>query len=172
MTKKDFFRIIIKLFAIYYFMNILFNLPLLLFSFTTATKLNLQEVLVTSAVFSLIFILLLIFIKHTDLIISLLRLDKYFDDEHIVIGNFDAIKWAQFAIILLGGFLIINNLSDVLFHIGKYLQRKMSNQNIDDFDKYNTVRIAIRLLNLLIGYILITSNRSIARLFTVSKKDL
>ena len=172
MTKKDFFRIIIKLFAIYYFMNVLFNIPLILYPLTTMTKFNLQEVLVTSSLFLLMFIWLFIFIRYTDLIILLLKLDKYFDDEHIVIGNFNTFKWAQFALILLGGFLIINNLSEVLFQIGKYLQRKMSNQNIHDFNSYTTVKLIIRVLNLLIGYILIINNSSIARFLIQSKKDL
>jgi hypothetical protein len=176
MTKKDFFRIIIKLLTIYYFIGFLFSLLSNILSFFNTSKISFQDIteliLYQMAVFLLSVVFLVFFVRNTDLIISLLKLDKYFDDEHIVIGNFDATKWAQFAIIFLGGLLIVNNISDFLLQTTVYLQRKMSYGNMKLINNYYYTRLIISTFNLLIGYILITNNSSIARFLIQSKKDL
>ena len=116
MTKKDFFRLLIKIFTLYSVIISIFTL------FPQIVLLNqmLDNVLLSFVVLGSILVVVLflsIVIKFTDKIIAFLKLDSGFDDENIVIGNLNNIDIIKFAIIIIGGFMIVDNFPKLLMDI-------------------------------------------------------
>src|SRR5690606_14048048 len=112
MTKRDFFRIIIKIFGLYSLILTVFNvLPTSIGYITDFVPTTLLWIFGSMVLIILMFSFL---IFKTDKIINLLKLDKGFDDERIELGNFNNKKILQFALILIGGFLFLGHLPDFL----------------------------------------------------------
>ena len=107
MSKRDFFRTIIKLFGLYSLILSLFQLfpALINFSYMGFSLWSVISVLGLTAIIIAIYVFL---VNKPDLIIDWLNLDKGFDDSRIEFGNFDSDKLVSFATIIIGGFLIID----------------------------------------------------------------
>src|SRR5690606_23100509 len=113
MTKRDFFRIIIKLFALYSIILTVFNwIPSNLMY--TIYDFELIPIVSTLGFSMLAFLIYYVLITKTDKIIDFLKIDKGFDDKNIEIGNLNSEKILMLGIILIGGLLIISNLSDFI----------------------------------------------------------
>ncbi len=168
MTKRDFFRIIIKLFGLYSIILSLFyfipsNLSYLNYGFE---PLFLIYVFGSLIITILIFVLLL---RKTDLIIDILKLDKGFDDDIINFGNFNSNKIFYLSLILLGGYLILNYIPEFLEYTFLAFKETISkkgfeSQNIISFgsttDYFNWV---ISGINLIVGYVLLTNYERITK---------
>ena len=161
MTKRDFFRLLIKIFTLY---------SVVISVFTLFPQLVLLNQMLDNIEFGLVYlgsVLLVIFlsvimVKFTDRIIDFLKLDKGFDDENIIIGNIDTHSIFKFAIILIGGFMVVDNFPKLLMDfLNEFKFRITSNpfqtHEIDYF------WFGVRFLNILFGYVLITNCKSIAK---------
>lgn len=109
MTKKDFFRTVVKLFGLYAAVTAVFyvvprNFVFFIPEFGWKAILY---VFATSAIPVLIFVYL---IFKADLVVDMLRLDKGFDDDLVVFGNLTPHQLIEFSSILIGGVLVIDNL--------------------------------------------------------------
>ena len=168
MTKRDFFRIIIKLFGLYSIILSLFyfipsNLSYLNYGIEPSFLIYIfGSILITI----LIFVLLL---RKTDLIIDMLKLDKGFDDDKINFGNLNSKKIFYLALILLGGYLIIYYLPEFLEYTFLAFQEEVSQKGLGSLeiisfgsttDYFNW---AISGLNLIIGYVLLTNYERITK---------
>ncbi len=168
MTKRDFLRLIIKLFALY-------SLILTVFSFIPANISYITQqfdifiallILGVAAIIGLIYVIL---IKKTDKIIDALKLDKGFDEEHIHMENFNNLNIIKLATLLVGGFLIVDYFPEFLNHCFFAFRRSVSNNDfwgsVDEvvygtrIDYFNW---AISVMNLILGYILITNYHRIS----------
>ena len=78
---------------------------------------NAEIVLVYIGCLLIVVLISYILVKYTDKIIDFLRLDKGFDDDRIIIGNLDTLSIFTFAIILIGGFMIVENFPKLLMDI-------------------------------------------------------
>ena len=161
MTKRDFFRLIIKLFGLY-------SMILTLFIFLPS---NISNVLIYKEEIWFVFIILgsillaialfLILLFKTDFIIDKLGLDKGFDDDKIILGEFNNEQIFKFAIILIGGFLILDYFPNVLFEMINIFKTKSSSNSIYGYevDYFNFI---VGIINIMIGLIFITNYKHIS----------
>jgi hypothetical protein len=160
MTKRDFFRLLIKIFTLYAVIISIFTLFPQLFLwnqiFDTVTS---GLIFIGSILLLVAFSILLV--KYTDHIINFLKLDKGFDEETIILGNLDNEAILKIAIILIGGFTIVENVPKLLMDILNEFKFRTANQYIQGHD-VDYFWFGVRFLNLLFGYLLIANCKSIA----------
>lgn len=160
MTKKDFFRLLIKIFALYFVILVTFTI------FPQIVLLNqmLDNILLSFAVIGSILLVILfsfLIIKFTDRIIIFLKLDSGFDDENIVVGNLKNIDIIKFAIILIGGFMIVDNFPKLLMDILNEFKFKATSNNLQGHE-VDYFWFGVRFLNMLFGYLLVSNCKSVA----------
>jgi hypothetical protein len=162
MTKRDFFRLILKIFGLY-------SLVLSLFSFIPQNISNFyfmkDEVLMLLVIFASFFLqiaLFVILLYKTDFIIDKLKLTKSFDDDQIIIGNLNTESLYKFLILLIGGFMITSSFPNLLMDLINEFKLRISNSPFSNYES-NYFWTGIKFLNLLIGYILLTNCKSIAK---------
>ncbi|MBP6040020.1 MAG: hypothetical protein KA523_07475 [Flavobacterium sp.] len=160
MTKKDFFRLLIKIFTLYSVIISTFTL------FPQIVLLNqmLDNVLLSLIVIGSILVVVLfsyLIINFTDKIIVFLKLDSGFDDENIVIGNLNNLDIIKFAIIVIGGFMIVDNFPKLLMDILNEFKFKATSNNLQGHE-VDYFWFGVRFLNMLFGYFLISNCKSVA----------
>jgi len=176
MTKRDFFKIIIKLFGLYAATIMIFQLIPTNLSYIIST-LEFENILIAS-ISSIIYIGLaigffLLIIFNSDKIIDLLKLDKGFDDEIIKFEKFNSLNIMKIAIILIGGIMIIDNFPKFLSY-AYYAFRSAAkvsvfdNNNTDYRDVFNWTVSGI---NILIGYLLMTNFKSLSNWMIKGSKE-
>ncbi len=161
MTKKDFFRVLIKIFTLY-------GLLISAISFINQLTLLGQSIndifFLISVVgsFSVTLIFLYLVINFTDNIINFLKLDSGFDDDKIVFGNLNNQSLYKIAIVLLGGFLMVDSFPRIIVDLVNSFKILVSNNQLvnQEADYYWGI---IRVFNLVIGYVLITNASRIAK---------
>jgi len=177
MTKRDFFRIIIKFFGLY-------SLILTVFSFIPSNisfiiiDFNLMSILWIFGLTTFVILLYVFLILKTDRLINLLKIDEGFDEEQIVIGNFNNQQYIKFAIIILGGLLIIDFLPTFLQYSFLAFRDKVttSENTLNLFLEFGTPRDYFNWIqagiNTLLGYLLITNYYKISKwLFRKETKE-
>ncbi|CAM3602270.1 hypothetical protein FLGE108171_05405 [Flavobacterium gelidilacus] len=161
MTKKDFFRIIIKLFGLYSMIISLFTfLPRNISTLSIyKEEIWMMFVILGSTLLMITFFLILLF--KTDFIINKLSLDKGYDDDKIIFGNFNNEEIFKFAILLIGGFLLVDNFPRILFEIINIFKTKSSNNSIYGYevDYFNFI---VGIINFMLGLILITNYKQVS----------
>ncbi|MBA4155093.1 hypothetical protein [Flavobacterium sp.] len=161
MTKRDFFRILIKIFGLYsIIISTFLFLPQVvnqIFYFN-----DISAALITIGSLLVCFVLLLLLLFKTDFIIDKLELDKGFDDQMIILGDFNSISILKFAILLIAGFLIIDNISEFLYHLINSFKKEVSLYGIgkQEVDYFN---LSVSFLNIVLGYLLISNYKKIAQ---------
>jgi hypothetical protein len=176
MSKKDFFRLIIKLFGLYALILTIFNFIPTNIGYVIADFEPVVLVWIVGVV--VVIVLFYIFlIRKTDLIVDWLKLDKGFDDDRIELGNFNSKRIIQFALIIIGGFLLIDHLPYFLQYCYLAFKEQVSpggmamtydlefGKTIDYFDW------AISAVNILVGYILVTNYRRVSNWLTRKDND-
>lgn len=162
MTKRDFFRLLIKIFTLYAVIISIFTLFPQLFLwnqiFDTVTS---GLIFIGSILLLVAFSILLV--KYTDYIINFLKLDKGFDEETIILGNLNNEAILKIAIILIGGFMMVENFPKLLMDILNEFKFKAANQYIQEGHDVDYFWFGVQFLNLLFGYLLITNCKAIAK---------
>lgn len=162
MTKRDFFRILIKIFALYSLILTVFswipsNLIYIVYDF------ELKPVLVTLGFICLAFLIYYILINKTDQIIDFIKLDKGFDDPNIVLGKLGTDKILMLGIILVGGLVLISNLADFIQYSFLAFKKEVQNDGLNRIldnsfgttaDYFNWTFSGI---NVILGYVLLTN---------------
>ncbi|MDI9310244.1 MAG: hypothetical protein QM535_08510 [Limnohabitans sp.] len=168
MTIKDLFRLLLKLFGTY-------SLVISLFTVIPQNVSNLtymgEDILLGFWLFLILVIIIslyLFIIFKTDLIVEKLKLDKGFDEDKIVFEKISDIEIYKFAIILLGGFLLIDNLPVMISQIMYIFKANLNVSNVVFNDKsiYDYFDLLITVLSVLIGYLLINNYRFVAEFFS------
>lgn len=172
MTKKDFFRIVLRILGLYFLAMIVFNyVPSLVVFFQSVPVISLILAVVVVSLFAYIFILL---IFKPDPIIHVLKLDKGFDNDALMVKRIEFVNLLKIAIIVVGLFLIIWHLPTFLTHLIFLFKLLIKNQNEIKHQMENTILTdyvswGIKILSLIIGYLMITNYSAIARFLI--KKD-
>lgn len=162
MTKRDFFKIMIKLFGLYSLVISLFSIvPQLIGSLAYASE-SYEVILWTLLTLVIVCLFFLFVLSKSDAIIDKLKLDKGFDEDRIELGNLNNESIFKFAIILIGGYLIIDNISWFLkltftFFKAKALPSEYMESNTD----YSNWILCF--LNLVIGYLLISNYKALTK---------
>jgi hypothetical protein len=101
-------------------------------------------------------------------IVTLLKLDKGFDNDKIELGNFQPSDIIKIGTFIIGGLLIINNIPGFLSHSLFAFKGNIIGMDYETQAKFNW---AISGLNLLIGYLLITNYGFIAKKLKTDDKN-
>jgi len=168
MSKKDFFRVIIKLFGLYSLVMTLFSVIPTVFSYSMQ-GIDLVSVLLALAVIAIIVGIYIFLLQKVDVVIQWLKLDKGFDDDRIEIGNFDSVKLVSFATILIGGFLIVDYFPSFIHNCYLAFRENIQPNGINNlFGTFNEGAYyfdwAISTMNIILGYLLLTNYRRVAYL--------
>lgn len=173
-TKKDFFRLIIKIFGLYFIISTLFSVIPSQFSwaFTDFEPTVIIYVLIEIGIILFLFSSL---IFHPNKVIKWLKLDKGFDNNEINIDRFNTENIIKLAIIIIGGNLLIQDIPVFLSHTF-YAFKSSAQTNFADDLAYQFVRVnyidwAISIMNLIVGYLLITNYVSFSKWLTKKKQD-
>ncbi len=174
MTKRDFFRIVIKLFGLYSSTLAIFSLLPTHIGYAI-NQFDLTSVILAIASLFFIVLLLVALIFGADKIIDILKLDKGFDEEQINLGNLKEISILKLAIIVISGLLIIDNFPLFLNHCYLAFKDQVSNEGLtgmlDSFiyEKVDYFQFAVSAISILIGYLMITNYTNVAK--WLSKTD-
>ena len=163
MTKRDFFRIIFKVFGLYFMVLIIFNYIPTAISYLSfqVDAFGLLLILLLGTIFSVgLFIML---IRKTDNIIEWLKIDKGFDDERIEIGNFNGLNIVKFALILIGGFMFLDFVPNFIYQSFLAFKNEIPTNNMNSVEGFgNNGQVdyyewAIAAVNLIIGFIILSN---------------
>lgn len=167
MTKKDFFRILVKLFA-------LNSLLLTVFTYLPQ-NLNYVGFANDNSIYFLLFgivllivALFIIIVWKTDSIINFLKLDKGFDDDRIDFKNFNPKNVVKFALIFIGGYLVVDYLPMFLQNTYLGFKIEVSPTPLQESELMGTMRGFNKFdwissgLNLVIGFLLLTNYAKIS----------
>ena len=162
MTKKDFFRIIIKLFGLYWLISSLFSTGQFYF-LSLMPGYSLPVVLMAILIFMVIIIMFYMLIIRTDDLLNWLKLDQGFDNDIIEFNNIDLDSILKLGVIIIGGTLILDNLA--VFLNQSYLAFKVHTATSADLiglNGYSTYHWAVSFTKILLGYILLTNYPAIS----------
>lgn len=177
MTKRDFFRIVIKLFGLYSLILTVFNYIPSNIAYITI-DFDLMTLLWIFGASSLVVLIYVFLILKTDRIINLLKIDQGFDDDRIEFGNFDSYKIFKFSLIVIGGFMIIDYLPNFLQYTYLAFKSKVSSTGLNYFEELGFGKTidyfnwSIAGLNIVIGIIIITNYDRIAKWLTRKDKTI
>lgn len=173
MTNRDFFRIIIKLFGLYALISAVFvyipsSISYVFYDFEPISLLWIVGGL------SLVVLIFVFLIRKTDRIIDLLKIDKGFDEERIEFGNFNVQNIVKLGLIIIGGSLIIEYFPKFLSYCFFAFKSQVSlkglesmNHSFGGFRDYSNWAISV--INLVLGYLLLTNFNRLALWLT--RKD-
>lgn len=162
MTKRDFFRIIIRLFALYLLLLTVFNFIPTNVSYLTYdfTVWPILIILGSAVLMMLLFIFLL---RKSDTVIDVLKLDKAFDDERIEFGNLGSLEIVKIALIFIGGFMILDYLPEFLHYCYLGFKKEISSTGLSPFEApglseyWDYFRWFVSGINLLVGYLVLSN---------------
>lgn len=172
MTKKDFFRLVIKLFGLHTLILALFSWLPSAFSNYSFYKDDPSYIvwIVFSVVVSIVIISALFF--NVDKVMKILKLDKGFDEERIDFVKISAKDLVMFSSILIGGFLLVDFVPEFLancYYSFKELVQVKSRTSgglhelIDPTIRVDKFQWLISFINILIGYFLIANYQFIVK---------
>jgi len=173
-TKKDFFRIIIKLFGLYWFISSLFSAGQFYYLFFTSA-LTVTSLLMSLLLFLVVMVLFYMLIVKTDFLIDFLKLNSGFDEDRIEFENFGMDNILKLGIIIIGGTLIIDNIAYFLNQSYLALKIQMTDvSGIISLNRYNSFQWAVSFTKIILGYFLLTNYPAISKFLlkiTQKKED-
>ena len=161
MTNKDFFRLMIKLFGLYQFLLLIFtslprNLQLLFNDFFSISSI-ITLILITLFILAVYYV----FVKKPDLIIDFFKLDKGFDNNEITVSNLNSDTILQIGMVLIGGFLIVDNFGYFISSFITYFKISYMSENLESLKIFESLILGGA--NLIIGFCLIIYRKQIAK---------
>ena len=160
MTNKDFFRLMIKLFGLYQFLLLIFtflpsNLQLLFNDFFSIGSI-ISIILITLFILAVYYV----FVKNPDLIINFFKLDRGFDKNEITVSNLNSDTILQIGMVLIGGFLIVDNLGYFISSFITYFKISYMKENFESLKNFEALILGG--VNLISGFCLIIYRKQIA----------
>lgn len=176
MTKRDFFRIIIKLFGLYVTVIAIFSI-IPSYVGLLAAQFDVSSMLMVLVLIAIVIAFIALLIFGSDKIINFLKLDKGFDEDRIELGSLKGINILKLAIIVIGGILIIDNFPIFLSQSYYALKAQVSNREsmLDAFSymQADYFQLSVSIISIVVGYLMITNYTSISRwLLNTNKKNL
>ncbi len=167
MTKRDFFRLLIKVFGLYWLISTVFEvIPSNLgYVIDSAEVSSVAWILLSVAIVFIVFYWL---IMRADFVIDMMNLDKGFDNETIEMTNFNQTVIVQLAMIIIGGIMIIEYLPVFLMHILFALEEDITGYNLRPESNFYW---AVSGVNVVVGFLLIRNSSWATQLITKSDKE-
>lgn len=163
MTKRDLFRVLIKIFGFYSGIITLFSIVPGYVSTLPNDFIPMLFLFVFGMIFLSLFLVYVLIFK-TDFIIDKLKLDQGFDEDRIQFENLNNENLLKFAVLIIGGFLVLDYLPSFLNHTFQAFKTKIhsTENNIYTINYFNWISSGI---NLVLGYLLLTNFKRIASYF-------
>ncbi|MBG7611582.1 hypothetical protein IU405_04890 [Polaribacter sp. BAL334] len=170
MTKKDLFILLIKIFGLYSLITTIFSVLPNNIAFVIQNIDSTGIIWLICTVFITVGLFYLLITK-SEKISNTLKLEKGFDDDKIEFGNLKNIDIIKFVILIIGGFLFIENLpiflSNTLFAFKSSIPKGFDDAyGNPGLLKYNQIEDYVYWItsgsNLLIGYLLISNYKNIS----------
>lgn len=163
MTNKDFFRLMIKLFGLYQFLLLVFtflpnNLQLIFNDFFSIGSI-ISIILITLFILAVYYV----FVKNPDLIINFFKLDRGFDKNEITVNNLNSDTILQVGMVLIGGFLIVDNLGYFISSFITYFKISYMKETFESLKNFES--LILNGVNLIFGFCLIIFRNQIAEKF-------
>ena len=163
MTNKDFFRLMIKLFGLYQFLLLIFtflpsNLQLLFNDFFSISSI-VSIILITLFILAVYYV----FVKNPDIIINFFKLDRGFDKNEITVSNLNSDTILQIGMVLIGGFLIVDNLGYFISSFITYFKISYMKETFESLKNFEN--LILNGVNLILGFCLIIYRKQIAGKF-------
>lgn len=173
MTKRDLFRILIRLTGIFLLCNI--SLGLIMYPFGVGSSFLESCLIIGVAVVAVgvqVAISLFLIFKG-DVLINLLKLDKNYDSDTVNFGKETGLRLVEAAIIIVGGWLIVSNISPILVEMVSWFKSLVAHDPffMSLYSNNNTSYIYIDVVNLIIGSLLVFNYRTVAG-FVFRKSDV
>ncbi|MBN4051529.1 hypothetical protein JYU16_01820 [bacterium AH-315-M05] len=159
MTKKDFFRVLIKVFGLYSLILALFTFFPSQLSFVLY-EIELIGILIVLGMLTFIVLIFVFLIKKPDTIINWLKLDQGFDEERIHFEKLNVQNIIKIAALIIGGLLLIDSIPVFLSHTYFAFKSDIAGSGLDN--KQYT-KWAISFLNILLGYLLVANFARISK---------
>lgn len=169
MTKRDLFRLLIKLSGLFFLITVVFsplpnNFALLI---SNADFVSILIFLATTILLTGIFVLL---IFKPDTIINLLQLDKGFDDDNVNAQNLSTDKIFLLAIIIIGGSLLIKNIPLLISNCIFAFKTSVRKDLYPTPDNRLFIQIGVNIVNLIIGYFMIAYRENLCNLLSNKRR--
>lgn len=117
MTKKDLFRIIIKLFGLYVLISALVVLSQAVITYIYAYEYEYENVRFSLALLLLLALISYLFLFKSDSIIHLFKLEKGFDTDQVTLNNFSQNSIIQLGLIIISCYFILLNVPILLTNL-------------------------------------------------------
>ena len=153
----------IKLFGLYQFLLLIFtflpsNLQLLFNDFFSIGSI-ISIILITLFILAVYYV----FVKNPDLIINFFKLDRGFDKNEITVSNLNSDTILQIGMLLIGGFLIVDNLGYFISSFITYFKISYMKENFESLKNFEALILGG--VNLISGFCLIIYRKQIAGKF-------
>jgi hypothetical protein len=168
MTKKDLFRLIIKIFGLYSIITTIFSALPSNISWVI-TQIDLTGIIWLIGTVIVIILLFMFLVYKPDKIIGWLKLDRGFDNDTIEFQNFNSENILKLAVIVIGGILLLKNIPAFLSHtLFAFKSSVQTNFESNRIIKYGELKDYIywltSFLNIVIGYLMLTNYNYISRI--------
>jgi hypothetical protein len=160
MTKKDLFRLIIKIIGLFLILSTLF----------TVLPSSITWLIMKPDIYGIIWILFITIVILSffmfltfkpDKIIKWLQLDQGFDSDKIEFQNFNIEHILKLAVIVIGGILLIDNIPAFLTHTLSAFQWSIKNVFYGSQDNFKWL---MSFINILVGYLMLRNYSYISRI--------
>src|SRR5690606_17245056 len=151
MLNRDFFRILIKIIGLYFFIEVIFIVipsQISFVGFDSEFSGKIGTIIYIFITVLLSVAILYFLIKFPDKIINLFQLDKGFDNDQISITNFNAYNILTISLVVIGGFLIIENVTTLISLL--YQEFKYSNNPMFPRNENSSLNIILTALNIIL----------------------
>nr|WP_299345180.1 hypothetical protein [Allomuricauda sp.] len=175
MTKTDLFRVIIKIFGIYCFINAIFSL---IPNFTYSGGFSSVSLSINTFYLLINGLIAYLLVFQTDRLIKLFRLGKGFDTEIIDTRNLKTDGLFKVALIFIGLLMITNNIAQFLDFCYLAFKKQISARGLGEIDgamlqqQLDYHWWIINGLNIIFGIIILTNYKWIAKLFEEKEKNV
>ena len=161
MTKRDFFRLVIKLIAFNTILSAILVLPIQFFNIHLGIDDILQIVGITFLGIFVMATLIYLSIKYTDKIVDFFMLDKGYDSDKIEINTINSQQIIRLIIIFISATLIVNNLPNIFVEAIKIFKYNAYGSN---FVEKNSIYLGIyiRITSVLLGIIILFNSTKIS----------
>lgn len=161
MTKKDLFKIILKLYGLFSIIEAVIQIPNVIFYFYLDSVNDFDRLMLIIPLVSLLVVYILLF--KSDSIIQLFKLDQGFDNTEFNLASFNQQGITQLALVIISIYLIVSNIGTFITQILFAFKQSVGQNRMESlFDTFNPNPVDYQLLvssgiNLLVGFILLTN---------------
>ena len=169
MTKKDFFRVLIKIFGLFSLIETVFYAIPTILSYAAMPDdygmgYDVLGILAIGFIMLIGFFLILIF--NADAIIKALRLDRGFDDDVIQFERFNSYNVVKLALIIIAGLMIVNNLPILIEQIAFFVRD--NNLNVQNSTPLSYIITPIA--KIILAYFLLREQQLIFKLLKLDEE--